>query len=777
MNIIENPVYSFGLISGIAVALFIYYALINSLILKSTLRNSLMVVGALLSFIVAGSILRMNDIRRAHKISLFNIFLKFRYTKYYLSSIVVLVLCGIPAYVLALILTPGEVDWFSVAVVDIWAFGAVTLAIAERTFYSLLHPSSVTATSGKRDFLLRDDLIATRAYTDLINTFLTATTPALRTEVTNAVLSEWVEEHPVLFEDCQEEEGGKINVSVVMKNLDRIYEPGRLQIVLEEFSALTSNLVNMYSMVTSSAHANETLAKSYKAVKKQHGDAPVLFDILRTMPEGVLRKEKLSLLSREELEARVKERTKELERTFVEIKKEKNFTENIIATVPDSLLVLDKDLRIKSANRTFYEKFQTEPEKVIGSSIAEILGDKEGKLSTELTKLFGTEDMLGNFELHYQSEKLGERIFNIRARGMSIAEELLVIEDITEQKRAVESLQESEERFRTIVETTPCLLQISDAAGNNLYISPNCEKVTGYTQEELRGRMIWWVHEDDTPRAKDIFERTFRDGLSGRDVEYKAVKKNGELWYGSSSWEPLKDEEGKLEGIVFQTIDITERKRAVEALKIAREELEHRVKERTAELLQANEQLKWEIEERKQAEKRVKKLELPALHRLFKQGNGYLIVEEKPNTSFKLFCKLLEYGFKGLIISRTHPSHVCEKCNVQDIPVPIIWLTHVRGENYIAPTNITQLSIAVKDFAEKEVEGVIMLEGSEYLIDQNGFEVALRFVEAMVDIVTISRCRLIIPFDAQTSSEVELHRLERELSVMNAKEVKVLILD
>jgi len=36
------------------------------------------------------------------------------------------------------------------------------------------------------------------------------------------------------------------------------------------------------------------------------------------------------------------------------IKREKNFSENIVATVPNSLLVLDKDLRVKSANRTFH---------------------------------------------------------------------------------------------------------------------------------------------------------------------------------------------------------------------------------------------------------------------------------------------------------------------------------------------------------------------------------------------------------------------------------------
>jgi len=163
-------------------------------------------------------------------------------------------------------------------------------------------------------------------------------------------------------------------------------------------------------------------------------------------------------------------------------------------------------------------------------------------------------------------------------------------------------------------------------------------------------------------------------------------------------------------------------------------------------------------------------IEIPELCKLFERGQSYLIKEEKPHVSFKLFNKLIEYGFKGLLISRTHPSHVRSEYDVKDVPV--IWLTHVRGENHIVPTNITQLNIAVKDFSEKGIEGVIMLEGLEYIIDQNGFVVALRFVESITDILTISRCRLIIPFDERTLSEKELHRLERELNVMSGEEAK-----
>jgi signal transduction histidine kinase/DNA-binding response OmpR family regulator len=59
--------------------------------------------------------------------------------------------------------------------------------------------------------------------------------------------------------------------------------------------------------------AEEVVRRSYLSVKKRYGHFPILFEILRNLPKGYLEEEKLALLSKEELEAKVKERTKELE--------------------------------------------------------------------------------------------------------------------------------------------------------------------------------------------------------------------------------------------------------------------------------------------------------------------------------------------------------------------------------------------------------------------------------------------------------------------------------
>ncbi|MCJ2555887.1 MAG: PAS domain S-box protein [Candidatus Thermoplasmatota archaeon] len=140
-----------------------------------------------------------------------------------------------------------------------------------------------------------------------------------------------------------------------------------------------------------------------------------------------------------------------------------------------------------------------------------------------------------------------------------------------DRKEAEENLRQSEERFRSIVEGAPGVLVIADTEGNNVYVSPNSEEITGLTPEELLGGFVSWVHEDDRPKAEEAFDRTFSEGIGGRDFEYKAVRKNGEVWYASSSWEPLKDAQGDFAGVVLQTTNITERKEAEEKMKRSEE--------------------------------------------------------------------------------------------------------------------------------------------------------------------------------------------------------------
>ena len=264
--------------------------------------------------------------------------------------------------------------------------------------------------------------------------------------------------------------------------------------------------------------------------------------------------------------------------TEKELKGERKFLRNIMATIPDSLLVIDKDLRIKSANHSFYKLFQTRPEKVIGSKITDILADKDSKFSAQLTKLFGTEDTLENFELRYQSEKLGERIFNIIARGTIVAEEeeeeeeeLVVIQDITEHKQAEEKLRSSEERLKILFEYAPDACYLNDLKGNFVDGNEAAEEITGYKREELIAKSflkLKLLPPKQVPKAAMLLTKNALGQPTGPD-EFTLNRKDGSQVSVEIMTFPVKIKNQTL--VLGIARNITERKRAEEALRQSEE--------------------------------------------------------------------------------------------------------------------------------------------------------------------------------------------------------------
>jgi PAS domain S-box-containing protein len=319
---------------------------------------------------------------------------------------------------------------------------------------------------------------------------------------------------------------------------------------------------------------------------------------------------------REHLEELVEERTVELrminerlqkeieehKRAEEAVKKERNFSKNIIATVPDSLLVLNKDLEIKSANRTFYERFQIKSERVIGACITDILGDGGGRLSVELSRLFGTDDMLENFELRYQTENIGlsheaqrlttrgERILDITARGIIIAEEeeeeeelLVVLQDITERKQAEEELRKSEEkihlaneRLQHLLYSSPTIIYSCKTSGDYgiTFISENVFKITGYLSENFIKDQKFWIdhiHPEDREYVLEKKAAILKKEYSA--FEYRFRKKDGIYIWLRDNKKLIKDINGVPVEIVGSILNVTEQKQAEEALRESEEQL------------------------------------------------------------------------------------------------------------------------------------------------------------------------------------------------------------
>jgi len=265
-----------------------------------------------------------------------------------------------------------------------------------------------------------------------------------------------------------------------------------------------------------------------------------------------------------------------------QLKRERKLLRNIMATIPDSLLTVDRGLRIKTANRSFYKLFQTRPKKVIGSKIADVLEDRDGKLSAQLARLFGTEDTLENFELHYQPEKFGKRIFNITARGTIFEEEeeeeeeeeLVVIQDITERKQAEEALKESEEKYRTQFEQAMDAIVIADTeTGIVIDCNRAACKLVGRKKSEIVGQHQQILHPPQEMEGE--LTTTFKQHLGekeGKTLETQVITKNGEIKEVAIKANIIEFRGKKLLQGIFR--DITERKQAEKALQEAKTRFE-----------------------------------------------------------------------------------------------------------------------------------------------------------------------------------------------------------
>jgi diguanylate cyclase (GGDEF)-like protein/PAS domain S-box-containing protein len=141
------------------------------------------------------------------------------------------------------------------------------------------------------------------------------------------------------------------------------------------------------------------------------------------------------------------------------------------------------------------------------------------------------------------------------------------LRDISERKRAEEALRESEKRFRDIAESALEWIWEVDAEGRYTYSSPVVEQILGYTPEEVLEKHFYDLfHPEEREDLRKAAFEAFASKQPFREFLNRNVHKNGKTVWLSTSGAPMLDEHGNVVGYRGVDTDITERKRAEEAL-------------------------------------------------------------------------------------------------------------------------------------------------------------------------------------------------------------------
>ena len=168
--------------------------------------------------------------------------------------------------------------------------------------------------------------------------------------------------------------------------------------------------------------------------------------------------------------------------------------------------------------------------------------------------------------------------------------------EIAERNRVEESLRQSEEKYRTILENVEDGYFEVDLAGSLTFFNDALCRITGFAEDKLIGMNNRdYMDEETAGKVLKIYAEIYRTGDPVKGLEY-AILKDGNEKYVETSVSLMKDREGQPIGFRGILRDVSERKQAEEKISQYSENLEEMVEQRTAELIKSEEKYRTILE-------------------------------------------------------------------------------------------------------------------------------------------------------------------------------------
>jgi PAS domain S-box-containing protein len=303
----------------------------------------------------------------------------------------------------------------------------------------------------------------------------------------------------------------------------------------------------------------------------------------------------------------------ERKKTEKELRKTKEFLEKVIETTVDGIMICDTNGYITTVNTALEKLSGLNRDHLIGEHSSILISEDQEirkKFRENTAKLFEQGTTVYESALKRSDGKHVEVEYTIslikNETGDYIAG-VAVLRDVSDRNKAERESRESKEFLEDIFKTSVDGMIITDHQGIITMVNVSAETILGYSRDELIGKstsMLNPVGKHYEDHAMQYLTDLFAKG-SVTAFEFTWLKKDGNSIDVEVNAALLKDTDDTITGSIASIRDITERKHHQEELNTAYEELETRVKERTAALNRSNKQLKSEIKERELIDKKL----------------------------------------------------------------------------------------------------------------------------------------------------------------------------
>jgi len=257
------------------------------------------------------------------------------------------------------------------------------------------------------------------------------------------------------------------------------------------------------------------------------------------------------------------------------LQESENRLKGIFESIPSPVVLYNTEGHPLYLNPAFTELFLWSLDELKGQRIPFVPDDQKELSDRKIGEVYRTGKVV-----NYETRRLTKQgdVLDVIVSGAFVTgpdgdpvEMVAILTDITEQKLAEKALRESEEKYRTVLESNPDPVVVYDMEGRVIYLNPAFTRVFGWSLEEQIGKKIdRFVPEKNWPETRMMINKVTVTGESFSGVETRRYTKEGNILDISISGSCYRDHKGNVSASVINLRDITEQKRLEDQLQKAR---------------------------------------------------------------------------------------------------------------------------------------------------------------------------------------------------------------